>query len=651
MSRPTLEAQLNDLQDLWDARVQALRPPPRLTVSKWADQYRMLPETSAEPGRWRTDRTPFLKAIMDALSPAHPAEWVVLMKGGQCGGTEVGNNWLGYTIHLDPAAMLLVQPTEQMVKANAYERINPLIESTPEIRERMAKARSRDKSSSIFRKDFRGGFLRATASVSPIGLRSSPVPRLFLDEVDAYPADAGGEGEPVDLAEKRTATFGGRAKKYMVSTPTIKERSRIGRRYRGSNQQRFFLQCQGCGEWDYIRWAQIQWPEGQPEKAAYVCAACGHRHQEQEKTALLAGGEWRATVKEWDGVTWGFHLPSMYSPFETWAKQAQQFLKAKKAGPTELKVFVNTVLGEEWEEPGEAPEWQILHGRREPYEIGTIPVKEVLLLTAGVDVQMDRLEVEIVGWGEDKQSWSIDYRVLMADKGKTADLDDPVWQVLSELLNETWAHPSGAPMPLRALAIDEGFNTQIVRDWGRRQSARQVLVVKGFDHATVPLGRPKKQDVNSRGRLITRGVQVWPAGVSLLKGEFYGWLWLEPPSEEARKHGTKYPAGYCHFPEYSEEHFKQVTAEQIRTRESKGFSIREWYKVYERNEGLDCRIYARAAAYFCGMDFWKPAQWKQLKERLQVETETGNAAPRTEKRDPGPRRPKRRTRRSSYMNR
>ncbi len=377
---------------------------------------------------------------MDALSPSHPAETVVLMKGGQTGGTEIGNNWIGYTIHVDPAGILLVQPTEQMVKTNTYERINPLIDSTPEIRERIAKPRSRDRSNSIFRKDFRGGFLRSTAAVSPIGLRASPVPRIFLDEIDAYPVDAGGEGEPVDLAEKRTVTFGGRAKKYLVSTPTIKGRSRIGRRYRRSNQQRYFLPCSGCGEWDYIRWEQIQWPEDQPEKAAYVCAACGYRHEEHEKEKLLAAGQWRATAKapEWDGVTWGFHLPSMYSPFELWANQAQHFIRAKKAGPTELKVFVNTVLGEEWEEPGEAPEWAILHGRRESYTIGQIPTEEVLLLTAGVDVQLDRLEVEIVGWGEDKQSWSIDYRVLMADMKNTANIEDPVWESLTGILNETW---------------------------------------------------------------------------------------------------------------------------------------------------------------------------------------------------------------------
>jgi len=214
-------------------------------------------------------------------------------------------------------------------------------------------------------------------------------------------------------------------------------------------------------------------------------------------------------------------------------------------------------------------------------------------------------------------------------------------------------------MTLRALAIDEGYNTQIVRDWGRRQNPRQVIVIKGFDHATVPLGRPKKQDVNSRGRLITRGCQVWPVGVSLLKGEFYGWLWLEPPSEEARKHGTKHPGGYCHFPEYAEEHFKQLTAEQIRERESKGFAVREWHKVYERNESLDCRVYARAAAYYAGMDFWTKEHWQRIKDTLRVNDELdqedpGEAptVPRSASPAPQPPHPRRpRRRRSTYMTR
>ncbi len=205
-------------------------------------------------------------------------------------------------------------------------------------------------------------------------------------------------------------------------------------------------------------------------------------------------------------------------------------------------------------------------------------------------------------------------------------------------------------MTIKALAIDEGYNTQIVRAWGRKQSARQVLVIKGNDHATVPLGRPKKQDINFLGRLIARGVQVWPVGVSMLKGEFYSWLWLEPPSEEARKHGTKYPAGYCHFPEYSEEHFKQVTAEQVKTRESKGFSIREWHKVYDRNEALDTRIYARAASYFCGIDLWKPAQWNEIRRILGVEAKAA-ATSSTPAASAPSRRPRRRSRRSVYMER
>ena len=610
---PAPPREVTDVTSTERAARAGLRPPPRLTVSEWADRYRMLPLTAAEPGRWRTSRAPYLREIMDALSPMSPAEFVVFMKGAQTGGTEAGNNWLGYLIHHAPGLMLMVYPGLAEVKRNTNTRINPLIESTPELRERVVEPRSRDGGNSIFRKKFPGGELVMTGSNSAVGLRSTPARDLFLDEVDGYPSEAGEEGDPVDLAIQRTVTFKSRRKIYMVSTPTVEGRSRIQKAFLETDQRRYFVPCRECGESSWLQWIQFRWPEGHPDQAVWVCPECGAEHEEHHKKAMLAAGEWRATV-EGDGRHVGFHLSALYSPWDTWGDIAVAFVKAKK-DPGRLKVWVNTKLGEVWRERGEAPEWERLYERREPYPIGTVP-SGGLLLTAGVDVQQDRLEAEIVAWGRDQQSWSVDYRVMM---GNTSRLDDPVWDQLSALLDETWPHVSGVEMPLVRLAVDDGYNSQIVRAWARRHPGPRVLVTKGQDQATVPVGRPTAVDVDIAGRKIRRGMKVWPVGVSLLKHELYGWLRMPRPTEEAVARGETYPPGYCHFPEYGEEHFRQLCAEQLQKRETrKGYDVWEWVKTRDRNESLDCRIYGRAAAIQAGVQRFSPRRWKDLEAQFPV---------------------------------
>ena len=608
-TKPTVTPDVFDTTSITQAARDGLRPPPRLSVSEWADHYRMLPPTSAEPGRWRTQRTPYLRDIMDALSSSNPAEHVVFMKGAQTGGTEAGNNWLGFVIHHAPGLMLMVYPGLAEVKRNTSTRIDPLIASTPELRERVVEPRSRDGGNSIFRKKFPGGELVMTGSNSAVGLRSTPARYLFLDEVDGYPGEAGIEGDPVNLAIQRTVTFKTRRKIYMVSTPTIEGRSRIQTAYLETDQRRYFVPCVRCGVLSTIEWVQVRWPDGRPDKAQWLCPECGHAHDEHLKPELLAAGEWRPTAPG-DGSRVGFHLSALYSPWETWGDIAAEFARVHR-DPSRLKTFVNTKLGEAWREKGEAPEWERLYERREPYTIGVVP-SGGLLLTAGVDVQQDRLEAEIVAWGRDSQSWSVDYRVVM---GNTSRLDDQVWDQLSALLDETWPHTSGTEMTLTRMAVDDGYNSQIVRAWARRHQGPRVLVIKGQDDATAPIGRPTAVDIDIAGRKIRRGMRVWPVGVSMLKGELYGWLRMPRPTDEALARGETYPPGYCHFPEYGEEHFKQLCAEQLQKRENrKGYAIWEWVKTRDRNESLDARVYARAAACQAGVLRYSPRAWARLEE-------------------------------------
>jgi phage terminase large subunit GpA-like protein len=273
-----------------------LKPDPLLTVSQWADQYRVLSQrASSEPGRWRTERTPYLKEIMDCLSPGSPVQRVALMKGAQIGGTECGNCWIGYVIHQAPGPMMAVAPTVELAKRNSKQRIDPLIEESEVLRERVKDRRSRDSGNTVLSKEFPGGVLILTGANSAVGLRSMPARYLFLDEVDGYPGDVEGEGDPILLAERRSATFQ-RRKILLVSTPKTKSLSRIQREYEQSDQRRFFVPCPHCDEHQTLELANLRWPEGRPREAEYACIHCGTLIGERHKTWMLEHGEWRPTV-------------------------------------------------------------------------------------------------------------------------------------------------------------------------------------------------------------------------------------------------------------------------------------------------------------------------------------------------------------------
>jgi phage terminase large subunit GpA-like protein len=286
---------LSDAQAVVNAAWRrAWAPPPRITVSEWADENRMLSsKASSEPGPWRTARTPYLREIMDCLSATSPVEEVVFMKGAQIGGTEAGNNWIGYVIDIEPAPIMMVQPTTDTAKRYAKQRITPMLDETPALRESVKENRSRDDANTMLMKDFRGGVLVIAGANSAAGLRSMPVRFLFLDEVDAYPHDVDGEGDPVALAEKRTSTFA-RRKVLKVSTPTVKDFSKIEAAYLASDRRRYYVPCPHCSTFDWLRWANIRWPEAHPQFAYYVCEHCGAEVSEHHKNDMLAAGEWRA---------------------------------------------------------------------------------------------------------------------------------------------------------------------------------------------------------------------------------------------------------------------------------------------------------------------------------------------------------------------
>lgn len=587
-----------------------MKPKPKMNLVEWADRYRYLSsKSSAYPGKWNTDRVEPAREPMLALTDDN-IKRVTIMSCSQLMKSELINNFIGYHIHLDPAPIILMQPTISMAQAYSKDRIDPMINDSPELKALVSERRSRDSNNTILHKSFPGGQLTLIGSNSPSELASRPVRIVLADECSRYPASAGDEGDPINLIVERTSTFFN-SKIVMCSTPTIMDRCRIEYEYNLSDKRVFHAPCPKCGTAQELIFSQVKWTNADPETARYECLHCQHSWSEVERKRAISHGFYQATA-EFKGHA-GFKVNKIASPWEPLSVLVQKFLESNK-DQEKLKTFVNTQLAETWQERGEAPEWKRLYERREAYDINTLP-EGVRFLTAGCDVQKDRLEVEIVGWGEDKSSWSIDYRVFM---GETSGRD--VWFELDKLLNNTWTTNSGLELQIRTLAVDSGYNTQHVYNWSRKHASNRVMVIKGSDSLQSILGIPKGTDVNIQGNTDRRGVRVWPIGVSVLKTELYGWLGQDSPGDDGI-----YPAGYCHYPEYGEDFFKQLTSEQLVKRQKDGKVIYKWIKTHERNEALDCRIYARAAASMFGIDRFTKDHWASIRGKEVVRAPKSSA--------------------------
>lgn len=586
---------------------EGLKPDTVSDLDEWADKHRVLSSKgSAEPGQWRTDRTPYLREIMKSLSNSSPYQKIIFMKGSQIGGTEVGNNWIGYIVDNCPAPTLVLQPTDGLAKRYSKQRLEPMMAETPRLRGKVVSKKYRDPKNTTLLKEFDGGMLIIGGAKTAAGLKSMPIKNVFLDEIDSYDEDASGEGDPVDLAEARTRTFAMR-KIFKNGTPTIAGRSRIEFEYERTDKRHYFVPCPDCSHYQILKWSGVKWPKGEPHKAQYQCESCGVLIPEYRKTEMLAAGIWKPTVDEYTNEkVVGFHLSALYSPvgWYSWADAAQQFTDAGK-DPLKLMVFINTVLGETWKEQGDAPEWEDIYRRREHYKIGTLP-DGVLFLTAGADVQKDRIELEIVGWGRDHQSWSIDYLEILGDTAT----EEPFAE-LNSVLNSTYPMASNphCRLPIKTLAIDSGYNTQSVYNWARQHTGR-VIAIKGTTNQPAILSGGRTTDVTYSGQTHRRGVRVYMVGTNLAKTELYGWLRIKPPLNP----DEPFKPGFCHFPQYHEDYFRMLTAEQLRVRRVKGHPVYEWHKIYERNESLDARIYARAAASLVGLDRFESHNWDEMEK-------------------------------------
>ncbi len=571
--------------------VATLKPPPELTLSQWADRYRMLSaESSAEPGRWHTDKAPYQREIMDAIGDAHIRR-VVIMCAAQLGKTELLLNILGYFMAYAPAPILVMQPTLDMGQTFSKDRLAPMIRDTPVLRG-LVDVKSRYAGNTILKKNFPGGHITIVGANSATGLASRPIKVLLADEVDRYPGSAGTEGDPLSLAQKRQTTFWDK-KTVMVSTPVIKGHSRIETEYNQSTREEWNVPCPECGHYQPFVWANLIFdPDDLQKEIVYKCERCGCVANEYRWKQQSQQG--RFVAENPGAETRGFHLNTLASTFCGWKEIVQKFIVAKEqldqGNPEGMKVWVNTELGETWEERGEQVEDTELFNRREIYD-AVVP-EEVLVLTAGVDVQDDRFEVEIVGWGVGKESWGIRYQKIYGDM-----LKEQVWEDLDAFLQTVWCKKDGTALRIISCCIDSGgHHTDQVYRFTKERYERGVWAIKGKGGAEVPYIRNPTTNNRVKTPLVIIGVD---AGKALLY--------------QRLRHNTKGP-NYCHFPAneeagYDETYFKGLTSEKMVVRFRKGRSVTVWElkdSKYKRNEPLDLRNYATAALEIANPVLAKP---------------------------------------------
>jgi phage terminase large subunit GpA-like protein len=605
--------------------IEAAIPQAELSISQWAAAYRYIaPERSARPGRWRNEVVPFAVEIMDTVRQPGVRE-TVYVKSAQVAGSECINNVIGYFSHVEPCPLMYLAEEEGKARAWSTESFRPMVRDTPVLAQLYGDPKSRDGGNTIEGMNFPGGHLAIAWSTSPATLSSRPRRGVLMDERDAFRASK--EGDPAELAEARTKTFDDgfilkvstprdRLPNPPGSPPDAPRYSPIEWEYENSDKRKYRVACPHCGEYQVLKWRdeqgyRVQWADDEKSEAIYVCDfGCMIEHE--HKAAMLASGRWVAE-KPFQGRA-GFWINELYSPFTTWTDMLRAFEGAKH-NPQKLRVFVNTRLAEGWEDNAEQAEVDDLKARREEFDAELLP-GGVLVLTAAVDVQGDRLEAEKVGWGLDEESWSVDYKVFVGDPSQQA-----VWDELEEWL--TAEHPYEVQVTLddgrtvtvrqhlrvRCACIDSGgHHTEEVYRFTRKHAGRKFYAIKG---ANTP-GKSLISEPTMQGK---PKVRLYTIGTDTAKDTLAGYLLITEPGP-----------GYCHFPQeferdgrryYDEKYFEQLRSERPVTVYLKRGTARVWQKLKPsaRNEALDVRVYNMAARAILN------PEWRALQRRRRVSAE------------------------------
>lgn len=567
-----------------------LEPPPDLAPSVWAEDNVDIPIGNAVPGKIRFANAPYQREPLDMT--ANPdCHRVTLQWGAQVGKTLLALCAQGYRIEQNPTSQIMMQPSQGDLTTWLETKFNPLVEANRNLKRLIAKPRGREGVNNQRMKSYPGGFMMFSWAGSPKTMRGRSAPFIVCDETDGY--DRSPEGDPVELLAQRAATFGDQRLLLDISTPTFKGASRIEAAYLAGDQRRFYVVCPCCGHHQVLRWERVRWEKDAdgthlPETARYHCdnhdpetgeVLCSAAWSDGERVAAIRqaealGAGWKA-AKPFRGHA-SYHLNELYSCFRKLREIVQSYLDKKAAN--DLQTFTNVSLAETYEEEGEQIDAGSLAGRAETFA-APVPAGAVVL-TAGIDMQQDRLEVEVVGWGLGEESWSVEHRVLWGDP-----LQQDVWDDLDAMLSETWQHESGAQLSISAACLDTGGTagmTQAAYEYARGKTGRRLFAVKGVPGWGKPIvTSPMRKASGKRARKV----DLFAIGVDEAKVVVTRRLGIQRPGP-----------GYCHFPlGRDQEYFAQMTAEKLMTKVIRGFGVREWHKTRDRNEVFDCRVYATAA--------------------------------------------------------
>lgn len=603
--------------------IEAARPDPELRVDEWAEEFMVLPKSGPQPGPFRFERSYPARRVHQVLSPNHPCKRVVAKVASQMFKTQTALNWIGSLIHRKPRNILALEPTDTLVKRFSA-RVSTMIRNVPELRARVAAAKSRDSRNTVQAKDFLGdATLYMNTAGSAANLAEVSAPFIYVDEIDRLELNVDDEGDPVELAEARATQYANDCKFFYTSSPSVEGFSKIDDLYAMGTQEEYHVPCPHCGHLHALALDNFHYARdpdtGYMHHAWFVCPECGSEIDEHHKTTMLpdveAGGQarWVATSTG-DGETISFTLSAFYMPIGaiTWLSLARQYARAKerlKRGDHEgMQVFYNTRLGLSYKNTESATTAKQLQDRAEPYAPRVLP-EEALVATMATDTQDNRLEVQIEAWGPGMEHWVLDYIVLPGSPAASPDDPGSVWALVDEIRRTPLLHASGRAIMISADGIDAGgHHTQDVYNYGAARAHLSCTVLGGSPRPNRPIisSTPSKVDIEWGGTKRPGGVERWMVGTDVAKDYLFN-----------RFHLTE-GAGAMHFhTQLPPEWFAGLVVEQPRTRYVKGRAVREWVKPNgARNEPLDLSVYNLAVAYRLGLHKWSALDWQRLRDKL-----------------------------------